>query len=262
MKSNRRGFTLIELLVSVALASLLVTVLAVLFFRTTSTVVAGEARMAVSEDGRHALDQVASDLENMHPSTSAAQRFHASDGPGDATLPDGSEAKDALAMVTSTMVPDGAGGRVLATVLSEYFLAAETDPELSIAGGTANAIRSGRPLKALKRRTWRITKDAALGVVKGALPLNLSAATAAGLELIEENTLHQFVMSMNVELFENPAWRELHATGSALIAALPIGDVAGEPVLPRKVRISLRVIEGSGENCERLFQRECWVPAE
>jgi prepilin-type N-terminal cleavage/methylation domain-containing protein len=262
MTRNRHGFTLIELLVSVALAAILVGVLATLFFRTTSTVVAGEARMAVSEDGRHAMDQVAIDIENMQPSKNGGQRFHATDGPGDATLPDGSQANDALAMVTSATVPDGAGGRVLATVLVEYFLAPETDPELSIAGGTSTAIRSGRALKAMKRRVWRVTKDSALDTVKGALPLNLATATSAGLALIEEGTLHQYVMSMNIELFENPGWRELHAGGSALISALPIGDVAGEPSLPRKIRVSLRVIEGSGENCERLFQRECWVPAE
>jgi len=262
MKLHRRGFTLIELLVSVALSILLVSVLAVLFFRTTSTVVAGEARMAVSEDGRHAVDQVAIDLENMRPSSGGGQRFHATDGPGDAALPDGSQAMDAMAMVTSAMVPDGAGGRTLSTVLVEYFLAPETDPELSVAGGATNAIRSGRPLRAMKRRLWKVPTDSMLAIVKGTLPLSVSAATLAGLCLIEESTLHQFVMSMNFELFENPDWRELHAAGSALTSALPIGDVAGDPVLPRKVRLSLRVIEGSGENCERLFQRECWIPAE
>lgn len=262
MKRNLRAFTLMELLVAVALAALLVSVLAVLFFRTTSTVIAGEARMAVAEDGRHALDQVAIDLENMGGTAGLAQRFHATDGAGAAALPDGDEAHDAIAFVTSTTIPDGAGSRITTSMLVEYFLAAESDPELSMAGGATNAIRSGRTLKALKRRVWRVTTAAALGAVKGSLPLVVASATAAGLQLVEENTLHQYVMSMNVELFENPAWRELHAAGSALVAALPIGDVTTDPVLPRKVRVTLRVIEGSGENCERLFQRECWVPAE
>lgn len=262
MTRNRRAFTLMELLVAVALAALLVSVLAVLFFRTTSTVVAGEARMTVTEDGRHAVDQIALDLENMGGTAGLAQRFHATDGPGAAALPDGAEAHDAIAFVTSTPVPDGSGGRVTASMLVEYFLAPETDPELSVVGGVANGVRSGRVLQALKRRVWRVKTAAGLGAVKGSLPLSVAAATAAGLELVEESTLHQYVMSMNVELFENPAWRELHAAGSPLLAALPIGDVVTDPALPRKVRLSLRVIEGAGENCERLFQRECWVPAE
>ena len=42
---------------------------------------------------------------------------------------------------------------------------------------------------------------------------------------------------------------------------MPLGDAVGvEPVTPRKMRISLRVIEGAGERQERLIEREVWVP--
>lgn len=262
MKRNRSAFTLVELLVAVALAVLLVSVMAVLFFRTTSTVMAGEARIVVSQDGRNALDRLALDLENCIPTSTQSQRFHATDGPGDAELPDGSEARDALAMVSLTTVPDGAGGRTTTQAVVEYFLADEADAELAIAGGVTSGVRSGRPLKALRRRVWRTGSASSLGAVKGALPMNAGAATSAGLVLVDESVLHQFVMSMNVEVFEAGKWRELHDTGSATIAALPIGDGAGDPGMPRKVRLTLRVVEGAGENCERLFQRECWIPAE
>ncbi|MCE9584290.1 MAG: type II secretion system GspH family protein [Planctomycetes bacterium] len=263
MKRTSRGFTLIELLVAVSLAAVLVTVLAILFARTTSTVMAGEARMAVAEDGRHALDQVAIDLDGAIPSSAGSQRFIVVDGPGSAVPgPDVSEAQDALALVTSTTVPDGAGGRVTTMALVELYLQPESDTELSIAGANPNAIRSGRPMKALHRRVWRIAKDTGLAAVKAPIPMNTAVATAAGLQLVSDDVLHQYVMSMNLEIFEGGKWLEVHDKGSILLKAMPIGDVSGDPGMPRKLRVSMRVIEGSGESCERLFQREMWIPAE
>lgn len=259
MKKSSRGFTLVELLVAIALAAMLILVMSVLFARTTSTVIAAEARMAVAEDGRHALDQVAIDLDGAFPAEGGFQRFLVVDGPGSAVPgPDVTEAQDALAVVTSATVADGAGGRTTIMALVELYLSPESDFEMS----NTKAIRSGHPLKALHRRIWRIGKSSSLSAVKGPIPMDTAAATAAGLVLVSDEVLHQFVMSLNLEIFEKGNWYEIHDKASTVLAAMPIGDVVGDPAMPRKLRVTMRVIEGAVESCERLLQREILIPAQ
>ncbi|MBI2919966.1 MAG: type II secretion system protein [Planctomycetes bacterium] len=263
----RGGFTLIELLVSVALAVLLITVMVGLFFRSTDTVLAGEARMAVAANARVALDAVSQDLDNGAPTEPGRQRFMLTDG-FDTLGPDRdiSGAHDSLAFMTTATAPAG-GTRSLKTVLVEYFLAPEPDPEIGAAGTEANGVRSGRELRVLKRRLWDVTKDSAWSLLAGladGAPLDVAAATGAGMVLLEEGDLCHYVLSMNIEVFANETYWQIHDGGANPYAAavLPVGDSPSDPGLPRKIRLTLRVIEGAAERTERCHQREIWLPVE
>lgn len=263
----RGGFTLIELLVSVALSVLMITVMVGLFFRSTDTVMAGEARMAVAANARIALDAIAQDLGNANPTEPGRQRLMMTDGFDTAGADrDIAGAHDSLAFMTSATAPVS-GTRSLKTVLVEYFLAPEPDSEIGTAGSEANAVRSGREMRVLKRRLWDVTKDSAwtlLAGLKDGVPLDVAAATGAGMVLLEEGDLCHYVLSMNLEVFANDVYWQLHDGGANPwpAAVLPVGDSPSDPGLPRKFRVTLRVIEGAAERTERCHQREIWLPVE
>jgi type II secretory pathway pseudopilin PulG len=265
---NRRagdGFALMELLVAVALSVMLMTVLAVVFVRSADTVLAGEARIDVAQNARFALDHIANDLMNARGAATAGGRWTVTDGK-DSAGPDRdiAGAHDSLTFMTTAVVPAG-GERSIATVLVEYFLADGPDHDLGAAGPSAAGARSGRTLRTLNRRLWRIDKDSALallGGLKDGRPLDIAAATAAGLTLLEEAGLSHFVLSMNIEVFVNGEFLQVHDSANGLAGSLPLGDTAGDPGIPRKLRVTLRVVEGASEWMERCHQREVWIPGE
>lgn len=267
MKRRDSGFTLIELLVACGLSVMLVTVVCVLFFRSTDVVLTAEARIAVTANARAAMDLIESDLKNAWPTAAGEQRFHALDA-GDSAGSDHDVrgAKDYISFVTSAAVPVTGGQRMTKRVFVEWYLADESDFEPGAAGPLTASVRSGRPMRAWMRRTWDAKDSKALGVLLAGLssgPVSPGAAAAAGLTLIEEAPVCHFVASMNLEFCGSDAYHQVHEAGTNPwpATAMPIGDLSGEG-MPRRVRVTLRLIEGSAERVERVMQREIWMPVE
>jgi hypothetical protein len=116
------------------------------------------------------------------------------------------------------------------------------------------------------RRTWDSKDTAALATLLSGLtlgPIPPGAATGAGLTLIEESPVCHFVASINLELCSTSGYFEVHAAGSNPWpkAAMPLGNAPGE-TMPRRVRVTLRLLEGAAERTERVMQREIWLPVE
>jgi len=260
------AFTLIELLTAVALSVLLVTSLTVLFFRSTEIITIGEARMSVYENGRSSLDIIAADFANAIPSASGQQHSNFVDG-GDSTGTDRDfrGAHDALGLLTVASGPVS-GERRVGTYFVEYALAPEPDQELG-GGPTSVSVRSGREMRVLLRRLWLVkssTAWAALAGAAGGKPLDIAAATSAGFTLIEESPLCHYVTSMNVEVFADGVYYQLHDGGANPYPAsmMPLGDDPSDPGMPRKIRVTLRVLDGAAERAERCLMREIWIPLE
>jgi len=195
-----------------------------------------------------------------------------------------------------TTCPTGSGAtatRELKTVYVEYFLTNDDDAETSFTGkGYTRAQRSQRRIFVLKRRVWalptlitslQIQQNSAVPIFSTPLsspsgPLTVTSnmvppgPSPATMVLIEDADLCHWIVSFNVEVYNynaaaapgptNPKYYELNEAGNPYVkAVMPLGDLPGmEPVIPRKMRISLRVIEGAAERQERLMQREVWVP--
>lgn len=290
MKRNA-GFTLIELLVGVALMVILLTAITLIFFRSTDVVKINDARISIYENARGAMDRFASDWENQQPVSSGRQSAHLADftrPPGSAPAPgsDWDGAADYAGWATTAPVPSGAT-RELKSVYVEYFLTLDDDAETSATGpGSTKSLRSRRPIYVLKRRVWALpaaiatlrAQQAAGVPITEAMPGPLTATSAkapgvyGGMTLIEDADLCHWVVSFDIEVLEyapsappgpaNPGYHELDGTTVYVPAVMPLGDAPGaEPEIPRKVRISLRVIEGAAERQERLVQREVWTAA-
>ncbi|MCC6741043.1 MAG: type II secretion system protein [Planctomycetia bacterium] len=206
-------------------------------------------------------------------------------------------AADYIGLVTVTTCPAGSGvsaTRELKTVYAEYFLTNDDDAETSFSGrGNTTGQRSQRRIFVLKRRLWSLPtlittlqiqqisaipilttplSNMATGPLVTTNTLTPPGPSPATMTLIEDADLCHWVVSFNLEVYHynaaaapgpsNPKYYELNEAGSPYtVAVMPLGDLPGsEPVVPRKIRLSLRVIEGAGERQERLIQREVWVP--
>jgi prepilin-type N-terminal cleavage/methylation domain-containing protein len=205
-------------------------------------------------------------------------------------------AADYVGVVTVTTCPAGSGAtatRELKTVYAEYFLTNDDDAETSLTGkGYTKAQRSQRRIFVLKRRLWalptlittlQIQQISSIPILSAPLtsptgPLTVTSnltppgPSPATMTLVEDADLCHWIVSFNVEVYHydatkppsptNPKYYELSESGNPYVkAVMPLGDLPGsEPVVPRKMRISLRVIEGAAERQERLIQREVWVP--
>lgn len=206
-------------------------------------------------------------------------------------------AADYIGMVTVTTCPTGSGAtatRELKTVYAEYFLTNDDDAETSFTGrGSTRSGRSQRRIFVLKRRLWALPtlittlqiqqisaipilttplSNAATGPLVTTNNLTPPGPSPATMTLIEDADLCHWIVSFNLEVYHynaaaalgptNPKFYELTEAGSPYTpAVMPLGDLPGsEPVLPRKIRITLRVIEGAAERQERMMQREVWVP--
>ena len=190
--------------------------------------------------------------------------------------------------------------REVRTVYVEYFLAPDEDAETSANGtGSTIALRSSRQIFVLKRRVWAVIGNTGLvkltTQLKGAVSVPLFGTaypivppyvpqvagfgSAPDLVLLEEGDLCHWVVSFNVEVYwdDTPTdpsqpgrWDELSAPAPNpyLKAIMPVGDVVPpqpvgvvvDPTIPRKFRLTMRVIEGAAERQERIFQREVWAP--
>lgn len=219
--------------------------------------------------------------------------------PASAPVPIGNNtdgAADYVGVVTVTTCPAGSGAtatRELKTVYAEYFLTNDDDAETSFTGkGYTKAQRSQRRIFVLKRRLWalptlittlQIQQISAIPILSTPLtsptgPLTVTnnmtppGPSPATMTLIEDADLCHWIVSFNIECYHyiaasapgplNPKYYELNESGNPYVAAvMPLGDLPGsEPVIPRKLRMSLRVIEGAAERQERLLQREVWLP--
>jgi type II secretory pathway pseudopilin PulG len=267
MNRRENGFTLIELLVACGLCIMLVTVVCVVFFRSTDVVLNSQARIAIVSNARAAMDLLEADLKNAWPTAPGDQRFHALDaGESMGADHDVRGAKDYLGFVTSATVSTPGGQRVTKRVFVEWYLLDEPDFELGAGNPTSASVRSSRTMRAWTRRTWTVSDSKALGAYLAGMPAGPvppSAAAGAGLTEMEEAPLCHYVASANVELCGRDGYYEVHAFGANPwpASAMPIGDVAGEG-LPRRIRVTLRLIEGAAERAERVMQREFWLPVE
>lgn len=292
---NRRdsGFTLMELLVAVGLMVMLMTAIVLIFFRSADVMKIGDARIQIYENARAAIDVVASDVQNALPVDGGQQRLWMENfaRPVVGTVPVGNDvdgALDYIGLVTVTTAPTTGptASRELRTVYVEYFLMNDEDAETSFAGaGYMEAQRSNRRIYVLKRRLWTVgtatslvqlvTQQLAGVPIFSPMPsptiLSVGAGLPPNLVLLEEGDLCHWVVGFNIEVYydDTPAdpngpgkWVELSASGHPYTKTImPVGDNVGtDPVFPRKLRITMRIIEGAGERQERMFQREIWAP--
>lgn len=295
MKKNA-GFTLMELLVAVGLMVILMTAIVLIFHRSTDVMKIQDARINIYENARAALDTIANDMQNSIPAVSGGvQRMYIDNynRPIAAPAPAGSNmdgACDYVGMVTVTTCAAGSGAsatRELKTVYVEYFLTNDDDAETSFSGkGYKKGQRSQRNIFVLKRRIWQlpplITTLQILQIsgvpINAPMPSPLSVTSTlvpgvyGGMTLLEEADLCHWIVSFNIEVYQynaaaapgptNPKFFELDEPGNPYVkAVMPLGKAVGsEPVVPRKLRFSMRVIEGAAERQERLLQREVWMP--
>jgi prepilin-type N-terminal cleavage/methylation domain-containing protein len=296
MKKNS-GFTLMELLVAVGLMVILMTAIVTIFYRATDVMKINDARISIYENARSAMDILENDVKNSVPVSGGQQRMYIANfaRPVAGSVPAGSNsdgAADYIGMVTVTTAPAGAGPtstRELKTVYVEYFLTTDDDAETSFTSkGYTSAQRSQRRIFVLKRRIWGLpAKISTLQVqqtvgvpIFNAMPGPLTVTSMmlppgpspATMTLIEDGDLCHWIVSFNIECLvynpaaapgpTNPKYYEMDEAGTPYVKGImPLGDAVGvEPVTPRKMRISLRVIEGAGERQERLIEREIWVP--
>ncbi|MCE9584299.1 MAG: type II secretion system GspH family protein, partial [Planctomycetes bacterium] len=286
MKKNS-GFTLIELLVAVGLMVILMTAIVLIFYRATDVMKINDARINIYENARSAMDILENDIKNSVPVVGGQQRMYIADynRPVAGIVPAGTNADgaaDYIGLVTVTTTPAGAGAtatRELKTVYVEYFLTTDDDAETSFTGkGYTTSQRSARKIFVLKRRIWALptlittlqtqqtvgvpifnAMPGPLVVTSSLLPPGPSPAT---MTLIEDGDLCHWIVSFNIECLNynpaaapgptNPKYYELTESGNVYVkGVMPLGDAVGvEPVTPRKMRISLRVIDGAGERQE------------
>src|SRR5688572_10694588 len=71
----QEGFTLIEILVSLALMTILISAITLIFTKTTETVAGAEARTTVYDNAKYALDVMEADLLGCVGFTRGQQRF-------------------------------------------------------------------------------------------------------------------------------------------------------------------------------------------
>ncbi|NUN47333.1 MAG: type II secretion system protein [Candidatus Brocadiae bacterium] len=293
MRRTSSGFTLMELLVAVGLMVILMTAVVLIFYRSTDVMKINTARITIYENARQAVDTLAGDLQNSVPFDGGQQRMWFQNfvrPAGTAPVGDNVDgARDYVGMVTVATAP-ALGTRELRTVYSEYYLRNDDDAETNFTGaGYTSAQRSQRQIFVLVRRMWAIPasvggSDPLKTAQMAGVPLSVPsyAATTAppvlappftfmSMPLIEEGDLCHWVMSFNIEACydasptdpTNPAtYMELDGAGNPYLSSvMPLGDaLATDPRIPRKFRITIRVIEGAGERQERTFQREVWCP--
>ncbi len=284
------GFTLIELLVATSLMVILITAIAIIFHHTTDIVKVSEARISVFSNARAALDWIQKDLAGCLPVGGGQQSFGLAQnfipgngGPGGTTNGETmvtgsggttcSGATDAMLFNATTMV-DGSvqAVRILYCLDRDFDWSTQT-------GGTAGlsySVKTERPVYSLMRYVYNLTQT-----VTGSTPPPFTPPVSPA-TLPQRGALCEYVLSFNIEVYSRSGsfaapggagtaryWQLNEGghpfTGSSSISNAPylIGDTAGpQPgeCLPRALRVTMRVCDGSAERTERLVSRVVWIP--
>ncbi|MDQ7780800.1 MAG: prepilin-type N-terminal cleavage/methylation domain-containing protein [Planctomycetota bacterium] len=289
------GFTLIELLVATALMVILVTAIAMIFHHTTDVVKVSEARILVYSNARAALDWLHKDLSGCLPVGGGQQRFglaqnftpsnggSASNGNGEnmQASPTTPRATDAIIFNATTMVAGSVQAmRILYCLDQDYDWSTQTGGTVGVAAG----VKTTRPVYSLVRRVYQLSATWGGSFVPAPIDPIVPAPTPYPSNApVERGALCEYVVSFNIEVLsrqgtfaapgavQTTRYFQLDQSGhpyvnsSANINAMPtyyIGaptGMAGQ-CLPRAIRVTLRVVDGSAERTERLIPRVIWIP--
>lgn len=266
------GFTLIEILVAIVLMVILLSAITTIFMRTTETVAGAEARTAVYDNAKYALDVMESDLLGCLSFTRGQQRFIMENGKsaGAGEMPTfGSagnhvgNACDRLIFRTTTAV-----GNMMQTAEVTYELIpgnkAIAKDGFSLKDGDPEARETRRnlpprPLYTLVRRTRVPNKERS--DVYDTLP-----SDAAG-NVVPDAELCRFITSLNLEyLASTMSFSQLEP--SPFPPTDPLGDGRGPndgenqgtPFRVPQIRVTLTICDDVGERSERTIPKAIWIP--
>jgi hypothetical protein len=270
----------------------IVTAIAIIFHHTTDIVKVSEARISVFGNARAALDWLQKDLAGCLPvgggqqSFGLAQNFVPGNG-GPAGTTNGetmvastadppttcSGATDAVLFNATTMV-DGS----VQAVRILYCLNRDFDWNTQTGGtaGRTSGMKTARPIYSLMRYVYLLTQS-----ITGSTPPPFIPPTSPA-TLPQMGALCEYVLSFNIEVYSRSGsfaapggantarYWQLNQSGHPFMASASIsnppyliGDTISPQVgecLPRALRVTLRVCDGSAELTERVVSRVVWIP--
>jgi prepilin-type N-terminal cleavage/methylation domain-containing protein len=288
--NRQAGFTLIELLIAIALMTILIGAVTMIFIQTTETVAIQEARMTVYTNARYALDILENDLMSAVTFNAGIQQFYMENGkvatPGTFPVFNSSgghvydpvtkqSPADKISFIATTTVGDTQQTCMVTCELipAHFALNATTGTPQTGDQSHKQTVRTNRGLYTLVRRI-RVA-DPAVPVPPGTLPnyKNLPA-DRAGITIADQELCH-YVLGFNLEYFaSNLNFSQLDPspfTSKQGGNDDPIGNdqgtndknTPGGAVTALRIpyiRVTLTIVEDVGERQERAITKSLWVP--
>jgi prepilin-type N-terminal cleavage/methylation domain-containing protein len=256
----RRGFSLVELLIAMILTVILLSTVALIFFHSTETVTTSEARIHVYEQARLALDVLERDLQSCFPFT-GGQRFVLENGfnTGPNTIQYAStgladthygKAADRLILRATAVTGD-----TIQPVEVTYELKPYNDPTRT------KGARTGRPMFVLVR-------SSRCNTIQNPEVYDVIPKDSTGAEVNDQELCH-FVLSFNIEYYaSNSKFSQLDP--SPCPPSDPLGDMdlggqgkkndTAEAIRMRFIRVTMSIVDDTGERQERMVTRVIWIP--